>query len=241
MLARASGSHAWLSPRIGMALFAVVVLPLLAVPWIYSQPVASDGAITEFTTLMRWGGLATLPLGLSILVGFIYRHRAPPEIQPLRSALLCSLTLFAAGGFLGFLIQGSNTMIPAHYHGSIVGVTLAFMGIVYYLLPLLGYPIRHRRLLYLQPYIFAGGQLLHITGLAMSGGYGVQRKVAGAEQALDGFHQTLGMGLMGMGGLLAAIGGLIFLIIAISALRGSARSRTDEWLGSASPVEVIRE
>jgi cytochrome c oxidase subunit 1 len=241
MLARASGSHAWLSPRIGMALFAVVVLPLFAVPWIYSQPVNSDGAITEFTTLMRWGGLATLPLGLSILVGFIYRHRAPPEIQPLRSALLCSLTLFAAGGFLGFLIQGSNTMIPAHYHGSIVGVTLAFMGVVYYLLPQLGYPIRHRRLLYLQPYLLAGGQLLHITGLAMSGGYGVQRKVAGAEQALDGFHQTLGMGLMGMGGLLAAIGGLIFLIIAISALRGSTRSRTDEWLDSANrPAEVIR-
>ncbi|TNF88439.1 MAG: cytochrome C oxidase subunit I [Gammaproteobacteria bacterium] len=220
LLGRASGSHAWLSPGIGMALFALVVLPLIAVPWIYRQPVEADAAITEFTTLMRWGGLATLPLGLAIGVGFIYRHNVPSHLQPLRAALLCSLTLFAAGGFLGFLIRGSNTMIPAHYHGSIVGVTLAFMGVVYYLLPKLGFTIKQRRLLYLQPYLFAGGQLMHITGLAMSGGYGVQRKVAGADQMLSGFHETLGMGMMGMGGLLAAVGGLCFLIIAISALRG---------------------
>ena len=145
-------------------------------------------------------------------------------MQPLRAALLCSLTLFAAGGLLGFLIQGSNTMIPAHYHGSIVGVTLAFMGVVYYVLPGIGYTLRQTRMLYLQPYLFAGGQLLHITGLALSGGYGVQRKVAGAEQALDGFHETLGMGLMGFGGLLAAIGGLCFLIITISALRRGPRT-----------------
>jgi hypothetical protein len=220
LLGKASGSHAWLSPRVGLLLFGLVVLPLLAVPWIYRQPVTADAAFTDFTALMRWGGLMTLPLGLAIGVGFIYRHNAPAHLQPLRAALLCSLTLFAAGGLLGFLIRGSNTMIPAHYHGSIVGVTLAFMGVVYYLLPRLGFTIRHQRMLYLQPYIFAGGQLMHITGLALSGGYGVQRKVAGADQMLNGFHESLGMGMMGMGGLLAAIGGLCFLIITIAALRG---------------------
>ena len=234
LLARASGSHPWLSPRVGMVLFALVVTPLIAVPWIYQQPVASHEAITQFTTLMRWGGLATIPLGLAVLVGFIYRHQVAANLQPLRAAMLCSITLFAAGGFLGFLIQGSNTVIPAHYHGSIVGVTLAFMGVVYYVLPCIGYTIEHTRLLYLQPYIFGGGQLLHITGLALSGGYGVQRKVAGAEQALEGFHQTLGMGLMGFGGLFAAIGGLCFLIITVSALRGGSRlsaSTVNDWLG----------
>jgi cytochrome c oxidase subunit 1 len=223
MLGRASGSHAWLSPRIGMWLFAVVVLPLVAVPWIYAQPAESAASITGFTALMKWGGLTTMPLGVAILIGFIYRHRVPAEVQPLRATLLCSLTLFAAGGTLGFLIHGSNTMIPAHYHGSIVGVTLAFMGVVYLLLPRLGCPITQPKLLYLQPYVFAGGQLMHISGLAMSGGYGVQRKVAGAAQGLEGFHEIVGMGMMGMGGLLAAIGGLIFLIIVISALRSRDR------------------
>ena len=218
VLGRAAGSHAWLTPKVGMLLFLLTVLPLAVVPWIYRHPVTADAFLTDFTALMRWGGLATLPMGVAILAGFIYRHKVPDEVQPLRAVLLCSVTLFAAGGFLGFLIRGSNTMIPAHYHGSIVGVTLAFMGVVYYLLPRLGFTIRHSRLLYLQPYIFAGGQLMHISGLALSGGYGVQRKVAGAAQMLDGFQQTLGMGMMGLGGLIAAIGGLSFLIIAVAAL-----------------------
>lgn len=238
LLGKASGSHAWLSPRTGLILFALVVVPLFAVPWIYRQQVAVDGAITEFTALMRWGGLLTLPLGVAIIVGFIYRHSVPAHLQPLRAALLCSMTLFAAGGFLGFLIKGSNTMIPAHYHGSIVGVTLAFMGVVYYLLPRFGFTIRHRRMLYLQPYVFAGGQLMHITGLALSGGYGVQRKVAGADQMLSGFHETLGMGMMGMGGLLAAIGGLCFLIIAISALRSDRNHRLSPAVANPLAIDL---
>jgi len=234
LLGRASGSHAWLSPRIGMVLFALVAIPLIAVPLIGSAPITSDAYLVQYTKLMRWGGLATLPLGLAILVGFVYRHRVPKALQPLRATLLCSLTLFAAGGFLGFLIRGSNTMIPAHYHGSIVGVTLAFMGVVYLLLPRLGYIIRTPRLLYLQPYVFAGGQLLHITGLALSGGYGVQRKVAGADQVLNGIQETVGMGMMGMGGLLAAIGGLLFLIIAITALRNREDTHTVLAVGSVA-------
>jgi hypothetical protein len=43
---------------------------------------------------------------------------------------------------------------------------------------------------------------------------------------LDGVAQTVGMGMMGMGGLLAALGGLGFLIIAITALRGGRRALT---------------
>jgi hypothetical protein len=46
---------------------------------------------------------------------------------PLRAALLSSVLLFAAGGVIGIFI-GSNVRIPAHYHGCIVGVTLALMG-----------------------------------------------------------------------------------------------------------------
>ena len=50
---------------------------------------------------------------------------------------------FGIGGLIGFLISGSNVTIPAHYHGSIVGVTLALMGVCYLLLPKLGYPLRN--------------------------------------------------------------------------------------------------
>jgi hypothetical protein len=71
----------------------------------------------------------------------------------------------------------------------------------------------------------------------MSGGYGVQRKVAGAEQVLDGVAQTVGMGMMGLGGLLAAIGGLCFLIIVIAALRSRRRA---PLLRPSVPVTAAR-
>jgi heme/copper-type cytochrome/quinol oxidase subunit 1 len=99
-----------------------------------------------------------------------------------------------------------------------VGVTLAFMGLTYDLLPRLGYAGPNRRLATLQPYVYGGGQLLHVAGLAWSGGYGVQRKVAGTDQALDGMEKIAAMGLMGFGGLVAIIGGFLFLVIVLAAM-----------------------
>jgi hypothetical protein len=43
----------------------------------------------------------------------------------------------------------------------------------------------------------------------------VQRKTAGAAQGLDSLAQVAGMGLMGLGGLVAIISGVIFLVIII--------------------------
>jgi hypothetical protein len=71
----------------------------------------------------------------------------------------------------------------------------------------------------LQPYIYGAGQLMHILGLVWSGGYGVQRKVAGAEQVLRSTGEIAGMGLMGLGGLVAIIGGLLFVVVVVTSLR----------------------
>ena len=128
--------------------------------------------------------------------------------------------LFAVGGVIGIFISGNNVKIPAHYHGSIVGVTLALMGLVYHLLPQLSYAAPVGRLATWQPVLYGAGQLMHITGLVWSGGYGVQRKVAGAEQVLRTGGEITGMGLMGLGGLIAIIGGLLFVVVVIRAVRG---------------------
>ena len=37
-----------------------------------------------------------------------------------------------------------------------------------------------------QLWLYAGGQLMHVLGLLWSGGYGVQRKVAGAAANIQG-------------------------------------------------------
>jgi heme/copper-type cytochrome/quinol oxidase subunit 1 len=138
---------------------------------------------------------------------------------PLRAALISSVLLFAAGGVIGIFISGNNVRIPAHYHGSIVGVTLALMGLVYHLLPQLGYRPARGRLATLQPFLYGAGQLMHIIGLVWSGGYGVQRKVAGAEQVLRSTGEVVGMGLMGLGGLIAIIGGVLFIVVVAGSMR----------------------
>ena len=119
---------------------------------------------------------------------------------------------------IGLAINGSNVKIPAHYHGAIVGVTLAFMGLAYHLLPRMGFARPRGRLPVWQPAIYGCGQLLHIVGLVWSGGYGVQRKVAGSEQVLRSASETAGMGLMGIGGLLAVAGGILFIVIMLRAM-----------------------
>ena len=97
------------------------------------------------------------------------------------------------------------------------------MGLVYPLLPRLGYAEPPSRLATLQPWLYGGGQLLHIVGLVWSGGYGVQRKVAGSEQVLRSTAEVAGMGLMGLGGLLAIIGGLLFVVVVLRCVRTGSR------------------
>ncbi len=46
----------------------------------------------------------------------------------------------------------------------------------------------------------------------------LKRKVADAAQGLDSMGHIAGMGLMGLGGLLSAIGGFMFVVIVIRAL-----------------------
>ena len=228
-LASASGVRLPLSPRVVSILFLFGLVAVFMAPLIYySHPVVSAEHILFFTWLMAYGGsLAPVPLGLAVFYGLLRSAPASGSQRPLRSALWASMILFGIGGGIGFLIQGSNVTIPAHYHGSIVGVTLAFMGMTYDLLPRLGYARPNTRLAAVQPYVYGGGQLLHILGLVWSGGYGVQRKVAGTEQALDGVEKIAAMGLMGFGGLVAIIGGLIFLVIVLTAMTKGPRLQKD--------------
>jgi len=206
-------------PRTASIAFFVAAAPALLAPVIYfMHELDTAGFRLGFTRLMQYGHLGILPLVLLVFMALKGGGWRPQLAAPGRAALVCSLGLFAVGGVLGFLITGVNVVIPAHYHGSIVGVTLAFMGLIYYLLPGLGFPVTHVRLATLQPYLYGGGQLLHVFGLAWSGGHGVQRKVAGAAQNLDSFSQLAGMALMGIGGTIAVVGGVLFLGLVIHAL-----------------------
>ena len=200
-LCREAGLQLPVTPRVVLVILFVGLACVFVSPLFYlAYPVTSPEHVKLFTWLMRWGGsLGTLPLAIAVIIALL-RYGGETQREWLaRSALQCSLFLFGIGGMIGFLISGSNVTIPAHYHGSIVGVTLAMMGVCYILLPQLGFPLRNPKMAIWQPIIYSCGQLLHVGGLVWSGGYGVQRKVAGAAQALDSIERVLGMGLMGLG------------------------------------------
>lgn len=224
-MASAAGLVLPLPRRLVLGLLVAGLLPVLATPVLYSlYDVSSAGHRIAFTQLMRWGGgLPALPLGIAIFVALF--RRGVGAWTPERTALLLSILLFGAGGVIGFLISGTNVTIPAHYHGSIVAVTLAFMGVTYHLLPRLGFE-RPLPLARWQPLIYGGGQLLHVLGLAWSGGYGVARKTAGAAQGLDSLQTIAGMAVMGLGGLVSVIGGVLFLAIAGRAIWPALRRRS---------------
>jgi len=226
-LAGESGARAPLSPRVAILLFAIGLASVFATPAIY---LAYDIVSVEHYRLQTWlmrigGGLAIAPFVLAMLYALAAAPRAAPAERPLRAALAWSVLLFAAGGLIGVAIRGSDVTIPAHYHGAIVGVTLAFMGLAYHLLPRMGYARPDARLATLQAWLYGAGQLAHVAGLVWSGGYGVQRKVAGADQVLRGAEQVAAMGLMGIGGLAAVAGGLLFIVVVLRSIWTSSTSR----------------
>ena len=136
-------------------------------------------------------------------------------------ALFLSPLVFGIGGVMGLFVDGQDTRTPAHYHGMIAGVTLSFIALYYVVfLPLLNRVISRPKLALTSVWMFGISQALASTGLFIAGGHGAARKTAGADQGLDGFAMKLGMGLNGGAGLLAIIGGALFVWVAASALLG---------------------
>ena len=236
-LATASGVMCGLKPRVAAMIFTIGFIPVLFTPIIYFMyDVSSAQHLTAFTKMMQYGGgIAPVIIGIYLLMAVLGKKRVHIINRPESIALLFSVLLFGAGGIIGYLIREINVTVPAHYHGSIVAVTLAFMGLTYYLLPRLGFAEPMFRLARWQPAIYGGGQLMHVLGLAWSGGYGVQRKTAGADQGLENLPEIIGMAVMGLGGLIAVIGGMLFLIIAIKSMMGGRQLKQATTYKTVTP------
>jgi len=170
-----------------------------------------DSEFKEFFTkhMKHGGGLVPSLFLLVLLAEFMKNKIADKAPKFVIAALASSFFLFFAGGLIGVIISGVNVTIPAHYHGMIVGISVALMGLVY--LYCYEYDVTQSyNSATWQIYIFTFGQILHIMGLALAGGYGVMRKNPGEEIALSA---KIYMGMVGGGGLIAIIGGLMFVYI----------------------------
>jgi cytochrome c oxidase subunit I len=127
-------------------------------------------------------------------------------------ALWASWLVFALGGLAGFALGAGDTRTPSHYHAMIGGVNVALMGVIHVvLLPALGRAAVSVRLVRWQIGLYGGGQLLHALGFYLAGLAGVARKTAGVEQGLDSVFKLVSMGVVGLGGTIAVLGGVLFV------------------------------
>jgi cytochrome c oxidase subunit I len=184
----------------------------------------------------------TVPAGMELgmrLRGFTsglfgWLRRAPWG-DPGFSALVLSVIVFGFfGGITGVTIGteqiniiAHNTLrIPGHFHATVVsGTAMAFMGVTYYLLPLIfRRKVAFWKLAKWQPYLFAGGLLLLEMGMTFAGSFGVPRRhwdisFSQAPFAVQ-FNPAvdLFLAMIGIGAIIAVTGAFSFILIAVKSV-----------------------
>ncbi|MBI4817907.1 MAG: cbb3-type cytochrome c oxidase subunit I [Deltaproteobacteria bacterium] len=214
-------------------LFALYTIPLVIAPLLATRGSESVAHRVGFTRLMELGIFPVISVVLiACLVALARAKRRGLELSGAASksvgTFAASAILTITGFVLGALISGSNTVIPAHYHAAIGGVTAAFMGFALAALEPLGLERTGRlaeRLARWQVPIFGAGQLVFVLGFAFAGAHGAARKAYATEQQVKSLAESVGLVVMGAGGLLAAMGGLIFVGIVGSAIVSSFAAR----------------
>ncbi len=161
--------------------------------------------------------------------------RKAPWGNPAFSGMFMSLIMFGFLGGISGVVMGveqinliiHNTIyVPGHFHATVVaGTTLAFMAATYLLVPLIFQrQLIMKKLAMWQPYLFGFGVMGLSVFMMGAGTLGVPRRVwdiTGADAMLKYDYPGaayLMMGMNGMSGVLAAIGGFSFIIIIVGSV-----------------------
>ncbi len=155
-----------------------------------------------------------------------------PWGNPVFSGMFISLIGFGFIGGISGVVMGTeqiniiihNTIyVPGHFHATVViGSTLAFMSLTYFLIPTL-----FRRQVMLpslakwQPYLFGLGMMVFTLAMMGAGTLGVQRRHwdMAFTDAIIGFDYPASaytlMGIVGISGVAAVLGGAIFVLVTV--------------------------
>ncbi len=195
--------------------------------------------------------------------------RKAPWGNPAFSSMFISLIGFGFLGGISGVMMGTeqlnliihNTIyVPGHFHATVViGTTLAFMGLTYFLIPTLF----RRELMFpgmakWQPYVFGLGMAGFSLFMMGAGTLGVPRRhwditFAGNPLAYDGWAggtAWLMIAVMAICGILAVVGGAMYLLITVGSVFLGKRIATpgfayvkasDGVAPTMKPVEVAIE
>lgn len=203
-------------PKVAMA--AIALTAILAMGGFGLQFVAEPFSTEERELFSAYQfALAPAPtlVGLWIAIRLLRQPIVDGDAaRAARVTLIVSFVVFFTGGFLGLFVDGADTRTPAHYHGVIGGVNVALMGFLYlFVLPLLNRGLTQWRAVRASLWLYGVGQLLHSVGLFIAGGYGAPRKVPDTAPAFEDIVNWTGHVGIGIGGVIAVIGGIMFIWI----------------------------
>lgn len=228
-LTRVATGESFLTARAARGWFMLLLAPHLVMPLLSWQGAMTHTYLLGSTALMRWGLFPVVTILLVLAGRHLWRRRASlagPRARMAGWALLASAGLTVLGFGLGASIRGSTTLVPAHYHASLGGVTAAFMAAAHLLVAKLRPPrgVRRWRQAGRQLLLFGGGQAVFALGFAWAGVFGLGRKIYAAEQQVRSLPEMAGLGVMGAGGLVATVAGVWFLLLVIRPWRRAPTS-----------------
>lgn len=232
LLSRVLG-RAPLNGRLAAGLMILLAAPTALGPWFATR---EDG-MGLFTQMMRWGIFPAAVVLILACVAALWRARGTFAPGALRGPAFTGFVTAASMTLLGFLlgagISAQTTLIPAHYHVSIGAVTATFMATILTLQPEYGRHTRLRRMATWQPVVFGIGQTIFAAGFAIAGLAGAERKKYGAEQIVRSTGEWAGLSVMGAGGVVALVGGVLFLSVLVSGWRATRQTTRSGIAGQA--------
>jgi len=179
--------------------------------------------------------------------------RKAPWGNPVFSGVFISLIGFGFLGGISGVMMGTeqlnmiihNTIyVPGHFHATVVvGTTLSFMALTYYLIPVLfKREMIAPGLAKIQPYLFGLSMYFFCLVMMGAGTLGVSRRhwdmaFQGAALAYEWPGAAyLMMGLVGIGGVAAIVGGAIYIYVTVGSLLWGKRLDQGRQSAQTTPL-----
>ncbi|MBA4112068.1 MAG: cytochrome c oxidase subunit I [Verminephrobacter sp.] len=253
----------------GAFLLYILFLQLASAHHLLADPgVSTEWKVVNTSYFMYFAVLASMIHALSIPGAMEVAQRAKgynkglfewlrkaPWGNPVFSGVFISLVGFGfLGGITGVMMGTEqlnllihNTIyVPGHFHATVVvGTTLTFMSLTYFLIPVLfRREMINPGLAKIQPYLFGFSMYFFCLVMMGAGTLGVSRRhwdmaFSGAALAYEWPGAAyLMMGLVGIGGLVAIVGGAIYVYITVGSLLWG--KKLDSGVVSAKFTPVMR-
>ena len=233
----------------GAFLLYILFLQLASAHHLLADPgMSTEWKVVNTSYFMYFAVLASMIHGLTIPGAIEVAQRAKgynkglfewlrkaPWGNPVFSGMFISLIGFGFLGGISGVMMGTeqlnmiihNTIyVPGHFHATVVvGTTLSFMALTYFLIPVLfKREMINPRLAKFQPYMFGLSMYFFCLVMMGAGTLGVSRRhwdmsFSGAAMAYEWPGAAyLMMGLVGIAGISAIVGGGIYIYVTVGSL-----------------------